>query len=379
MPPKHNKPPPKSATIVEWWRDQDLSDLTEGQITYLAMNQDVDTTSVIATICKNRAAALAPAPPAAHESDDDWGAEISQMATGPDFPSQTVDPIVKSSILGKWPQPPSPAPSATLQTSSPARVGGLFSDFKAKPTKRSVFDDATATPTPSPAIDWEAYFQSFETALAALKLDHAETPRFMGTMLTGLQSLLRDERVLSLQVDSGFTITNLLDSLPQSTPAASLHPTWASNAVKLVPKPQVKQTKVGLSNPLPKPKEAALAAPPALPKHPPPSEAPAVSRAGPAKRPSWRQGKHTVHGPLHRGIIITPPGKMILRASSIDPILLNKINILLAKDLKVLDLMITASFNTGPSVHPFLTSYHHLPIWDLGVDVQSSKEYHGYF
>jgi hypothetical protein len=205
MPPKHSKPPPKSAAIVEWWRDQDLSDLTEGQIAYLAANPDVDAVSVIAMIRKNRAAALAIVPPAAHESSDNkWGAEVSQMATGPDFPSQTVDLIVESSILGKRPQPPSPAPSATLQTSSPARVGGLFSDFKAKPAKRSLFDDATATPTPSPAVDWEAYFRSFETALTALKLDHTETPRFMGTMLTGLQSLLRDERVLSLQVDGGF-------------------------------------------------------------------------------------------------------------------------------------------------------------------------------
>jgi hypothetical protein len=351
MPPKRNKPPPKSAAIVEGWRDQDLSDLTEGQIAYLAANPDVDAVAVIATIRKNRAAALASEPPAAHESsDDEWGAEASQMATGPDFPSQTVDLTIESSILGKRPQPLSPAPSTTLQTSSPARVGGLFSDFKSKPAKRSLFDEATTAPTPSPAVDWEAYFKSFETALAALKLDHAETPRFMGTMLTGLQSLLRDERVLSLQVDGGFTVANLLDSLPRSTPAAALRPAWASDAVRPVPKPHVKQTKVGPSNPLPKPKEAALAGPPALPKCPPPSEAPAVPRAGPAKRPSRRQGKHTVHGPSRRGIIITPPGKMILRASSLNPVLLNKINILLAKDLKVLDLMITASFDTGPSV-----------------------------
>jgi hypothetical protein len=41
---------------------------------------------------------------------------------------------------------------------------------------------------------------------------------------------------------------------------------------------------------------------------------------------------------------------MILRASSFNPVLLNKINILLTKDLKVLDLMITASFDSGPSV-----------------------------
>jgi hypothetical protein len=41
---------------------------------------------------------------------------------------------------------------------------------------------------------------------------------------------------------------------------------------------------------------------------------------------------------------------MILRASSFDPVLLNKINILLDKDLKVSDLHLTASFDAGPSV-----------------------------
>jgi hypothetical protein len=129
MPPKHNKPPPpKSAAVVEGWRDQDLSDLTEGQIAYLATNPDVDAASVIATIRKKRAPVPA-APPAAHESDDEWGVETSQMATGPDFPARAVDPTIESSILGKQPQPPSPAPSATLQTASPARVGGLFFFF----------------------------------------------------------------------------------------------------------------------------------------------------------------------------------------------------------------------------------------------------------
>jgi hypothetical protein len=67
-----------------------------------------------------------------------------------------------------------------------------------------------ASPAPSQSVDWEAYFRSFETALAALKIDHAETPRFLGTMLTGLQSLLRDKKVLSLKVDGGFTVTNLI-------------------------------------------------------------------------------------------------------------------------------------------------------------------------
>jgi hypothetical protein len=351
MPPKRSKAPPKSAAVVEGWRDQDLSDLTEHQISWLAANPEVDAASVIAKIRKNRGPPPA-VPSRPSESDDEWGVEASQMATGPDFPSQTVDPVIESSILGKRPQPPSPAPSATLQTSSPARVGGLFGNIPKPSPGPSLFDRATATPAPSPAVDWEAYFRSFETALAALKLDHAETPRFLGTMLTGLQSLLRDERVLSLQVDGGFTVANLLDSLPRAPAVVPSRPAWASDAVRPVPKPHVKRTKVGPSNPPSKPKEAAppKVAPPTLSKCPPPSEAPAVSRSVPAKRPSRRQGKHTVHGPSRRGITITPPGKMILRATSFDPVLLNKINILLDKDLKVPDLLLTAAFDSGPSV-----------------------------
>jgi hypothetical protein len=107
-------------------------------------------------------------------------------------------------------------------------------------------------------------------------------------MLTGLQSLLRDEKVLSLQVDGGFTVANLLDSLPWAPAVVPSRPAWASEAVRPVPKPHVKRTKVGPSNPLPKPKEAAppKVAPPTLSKCPPPSEAPAVSRSVPAKCPS---------------------------------------------------------------------------------------------
>jgi hypothetical protein len=105
MPPKRSKPPPKSAAVVERWRDEDVSDLTENQIAWLAANPDVDAASVIATIRKNRGTPPA-APPAAHDSDDDWGAEASRMATGPDFPTRSVDPVIESSILGKRPQPP---------------------------------------------------------------------------------------------------------------------------------------------------------------------------------------------------------------------------------------------------------------------------------
>jgi hypothetical protein len=344
MPPKRSKPPPKSAAVVEGWRDQDLSDLTEGQIAYLAANPDVDAVSVTATIHKNRAAALAAVPPAAHESsDDEWGAETSRMAIGPDFPTHSVDPVIQSSILGKRPQLPSPAPSATLQTASPARV------------KSSIFDEVLGlskthpSPTPAPGVNWAQYFSSFEGVLSALDSSHAMAPKFLSILLTGLQSLLRDEKYLSLQADGGFSIANLLDALPRSSTAAPSRPAWASDAVRPVPKPHVKRTKVGPTNPTPKPKKAASAAPPVLPKRLPPLEAPAVSHAGPAKR-SKRQGKHTVHGPSRRGIIITPPGGMTLQAISFDPTLLNKINILLDKDLKVSDLMITAAFDSSSSV-----------------------------
>jgi hypothetical protein len=144
-------------TTVEEWHDQDVSDLTEHQIAWLAANPEVDAASVIAKIHKNCGTAPA-APLATHDSDEDWGAEASQMATGPDFPSQSVDPVIESSILGKRPQLPSPAPSATLQTSSPARIG-------AGKTHRSPWDPKDPpSPSPSPAVDWEAYFRSFETA-----------------------------------------------------------------------------------------------------------------------------------------------------------------------------------------------------------------------
>jgi hypothetical protein len=351
MPPKRSKAPPKSTAVVEGWHDQDLSDLTEHQIAWLAANPEVDAASIIAKICA-QCEPPPPVPSRPHDSDDNWGTEASQMATGPDFPSQTVDPVIESSILGKRPQSPSPAPSATLQTSSPARVGG------SKPRWSPWDPKDPPSPSPSQDVDWEAYFQSFETALAALKLDHAETPRFLGTMLTGLQSLLRDKKVLSLQVDGGFTVANLLDPLLWTSPAALTRQAWALDLVQPIPKPRVKQTKVNPPVPPPLSKESAPAkaavAPLALDKRLPPLEAPAVSRSAPAKRPSRRQGKHTIHGPLRRGIIITPPEKMYIWAARFHSVFLNELNVLLSKDLKVSDLLISTTSDMGPSV--FLTT-----------------------
>jgi hypothetical protein len=139
----------------------------------------------------------------------------SQMATEPDF-SAPVDPVIESAVLGKRPQPPSPAPSALLPTSSPARVS----------VPPSV-PGSQHTPLPHPlvpAIDWAQYFDSFQGVLAALNADHAMVPQFLGIMLTGLQSLLQDQRYLSLQVDGGFSIANLLDALPRPPHLVLLKP-----------------------------------------------------------------------------------------------------------------------------------------------------------
>jgi hypothetical protein len=134
-------------------------------------------------------------------------------------------------------------------------------------------------------------------------------------------------------------------------------PAWASDSVRPIPKPHVKRARVNPTAPPPSKESApakAAAAPPALDKRPPPSEAPAVSRSAPAKRSSRRQGKHTVHGPSRRGIIITPPEKMYIRASRFQSVFLNELNVLLDKDLKVSDLLISAASDMGPSV--FLTT-----------------------
>jgi len=177
-------------------------------------------------------------------------------------------------------------------------------------------------------------------------------PQFLGIMLTGLQSLLLDQRYLSLQVDGGFSIANLLDALPRTLRETSaLPPRAIETGSCLVLKPHVKRTKVRPPTP-PKasaPASATKVPPPILDKRPPPSEAPAVSQSS-AKCPARRQGKHTVHGPSRRGIIITPPGKMILRAAKFHSKFINELNILLNNDLKVSDLLITTAFDMGPSV-----------------------------
>jgi hypothetical protein len=123
------------------------------------------------------------------------------------------------------------------------------------------------------------------------KIDHKHTPHYLGTMLTGLQTLLRDEQVLSPQLNGGFTIADMLDALPCSSSKATPTPTPVPGigSSKPVPKPHVKRVRINPPSPpaLPKPSAPVKAdcAPVALDRRPPPSEAPTVSCSAP-KHPS---------------------------------------------------------------------------------------------
>jgi hypothetical protein len=120
-----------------------------------------------------------------------------------------------------------------------------------------------------------------------------------------------------------------------------------------VPKPHVKRVRINPPSPPAPPKLSAPAkvdhAPVALDKQPPPLEAPAVSRSAP-KCPSRRQGKFTTHGPSRKGLLITAPLAVGLLAVHFTPEIVNDLNHKLAKDLKIKDLLITATFNQNNSV-----------------------------
>jgi hypothetical protein len=247
--------------------------------------------------------------------------------------------LIEGSVLGKRPQPPSPGPATSLHTNSPARM--------------QVHPPSPPAPV-APVVNWDNYFNNLENALSALRIDHEHTPRYLGTMLTGLQTLLRDERVLSLRIDGGFTIADMLDALPRSSSVAGPTPTPGPGigSSKPVPKPHVKRVRINPPSPPAPPKPSAPAkadrAPVALDKRPPPSEAPAVSRSAP-KRPR-RQGKFTTHGPSRKGLVITAPQAVGLLAVHFTPEIVNDLNNKLAKDLKVKDLLITAAFDQNGSV-----------------------------
>jgi hypothetical protein len=231
-PKRNNKPgpraPPLSQPVVHGWQDQDLSDLSESQIAFLAANPEVDAASVIATVCRNRAAASASAVEPSAQRPSLWSTvnESSDDNT-PSSPS-IFDKLIKGSVLGKRPQPPSPGPATSLHTDSPARM-------QVQPP---------SPPAPvAPVVNWDNYFNNLENALSALRIDHEHTPSYLGTMLTGLQTLLHDERVLSLRINGGFSIADMLDALPRSSSVAGPTPTPVPGigSTKPVPKPHVKR------------------------------------------------------------------------------------------------------------------------------------------
>jgi len=340
MPPRKGKKPVKTPAVVyDWMGDPGLAQLSEEQLNFLYENGN--SAPLIIHQLRAKGTITIPNPseaglsssmgssipaPTAHDNDDsDWDAAVSQIET---------------SILGKRSQPPSPGPAASLHTDSPARM-------QVNPP---------SPPAPIvPVVNWDNYFNNLENALSALRIDHEHTPRYLGTMLTGLQTLLRDERVLSLNVDGGFTIADMLDALPRSSSKATPTPTLVPGigSSKPVPKPHVKRVRINPPLPPAPPKLSAPAkadrAPVALDKWPPPSEAPTVSRFAP-KRSSRRQRKFTTHGPSRKGLVITAPLAVGLLAVHFTPEIVNDLNHKLAKDLKIKDLLITAAFDQNGSV-----------------------------
>jgi hypothetical protein len=194
MPPRKGKKPVKTpAVIYDWMGDPGLAQLSESQLNFLYENGQ--TAPLIIRELRNKGTITIPNPseaglsssmgssipaPIAHDDDDsDWDAAASQ---------------IEASILGKRSQPPSPGPATSLHTDSPARM-------QVNPP---------SPPAPIvPVVNWDNYFNNLENTLSALRIDHEHTPRYLGTMLTGLQTLLRER-------------TSLLDLLPLPSSFGSL-------------------------------------------------------------------------------------------------------------------------------------------------------------
>src|SRR5262249_16207074 len=237
-------------------------------------------------------------------------------------PAPSVDPAIEHSILGKRPDPPSPASIRSLP----------------RPSTAMEVDSAPSSLVPT--VDWDKYFNNLENAISGLQATPSQTPRYLGVLLTALQSLLRDSSFLNLKTDGRFSVANLLDALPRSKGEATTPPTRGPDPARSRPPPP---KKVKFNPPAPAPPKASAPAkpvaapPPALNQRPPPSEAPAVSQSAPtapAKRPAKRQGKHTVHGTTRRGIIISPPADIDFRAEVFTSESFNALNHCLKNNLK---------------------------------------------
>ncbi|KAF7773591.1 hypothetical protein Agabi119p4_5758 [Agaricus bisporus var. burnettii] len=196
----------------------------------------------------------------------DWDDDGGDLFNLPGSGTQTT------STLGKRPQPPFPAPSTSLAAGTPPAKAGDDQDMR-----------SPESPTPTSAPFWGVYFRNLENALATLDPTHHQSARYLGTMLTGLQKIVRDERYLSLQVNGGFTVANLIDALPHRSSAAQPpHPPRVpETGSRPASKPPSKKVKFNPPSPLARrvsaPALADSAPPPTLSKRPALSQAPAVS------------------------------------------------------------------------------------------------------
>jgi hypothetical protein len=333
MPPKGKKKaykPLSQPVLPDWVDEPGIEMLGQSQIDFLLENPESAQGVLKLLQEKGNLPPLSSGTP--HDDlDDDFGIVD-------DRPS--IFQQIEGSILGEQPQPPSPGPATSLHTDSPAHM-------QVNPP---------SPPAPIvPVVNWDNYFNNLENALSALKIEHEHTLRYLGTMLTGLQTLLHDEHVLSLCINGGFTIADMLDALPRSANKATPTPIPGPGIgfTKPMPKLHAKRVRINLPSPpaLPKPSAPAKAdhAPVALDKRPPPLEAPAVSRSAP-KRPSRQQGKFTSHGPSRKGLVITAPQAIGLLVVHFTPEIVNNLNNKLAKDLKIKDLLITTAFDQNGSV-----------------------------
>ena len=355
MPPKPKRPKAKSDAVVPSWADHvNLDELNENQRQFLFANSG-SAPAILATL-QHKGSITSWNPPRGGPLDvrpfgpdsiipapnTDWDADGGELF---DLPGSSLDPAQTTSTLGKRPQPPSPAPSTSLAAGTPPAKAGDDQDMR-----------SPESPTPASAPFWGVYFRNLENALATLDPTHHQSARYLGTMLTGLQKIVRDERYFSLQVDGGFTVADLIDALPhRSSVVQPPHPPRVpETGPRPTSKPPPKKVKFNPPSPLAKKASApasADSAPPILSQRPAPSQAPAVSVRTPhAKTPVRRkQGKHTVHGPSRRGIIISPPRNVRLGAHKFKVEFINKLNNLLLTDLKVDDLLIEHAAEHGIS------------------------------
>ncbi|KAF7770975.1 hypothetical protein Agabi119p4_6949 [Agaricus bisporus var. burnettii] len=337
MPPKPKRPKAKSDAVVPAWADHaNLDELNENQRQFLFANSG-SAPAILATL-QHKGTITSWNPPRGGPLDvrpfgpdsiipapnTDWDADGGDLFDLPGSGTQTT------STLGKGPQPPSPAPSTSLATGTPPAKAGDDQDMR-----------SPESPTPASAPFWGVYFRNLENALATLDPTHHQSARYLGTMLTGLQKIVRDERYLSLQVDGGFTVADLIEALPHRSSAAQ--PPHPPRVKFNPPSPPARRASA--------PALADSAPPPTLSKRPAPSQAPAVSVHTPHAKAhvQRKQGKHTVHGPSHRGIIISPPRKVRLGAHKFKVEFINKLNKLLLTDLKVDDLLIEHAAEHGES------------------------------